>query len=74
MCDIAIVDGVVCETRGELERAIGARAVSVSAADYPDWPAYCCLCPCDFEATAKLAGYEVSTNEWADVVFTKVAA
>ena len=73
MCTVIEVDGVPCETRGELEAAIGGEAMRVSGYA-PDalWPDYACLCPCDSEATAAKYGYRIGRGDPFVEVWTRM--
>jgi hypothetical protein len=63
MCTDVYVRDVYCHTRGELEAALGG---PVLPAD-PEWPADCCLCPLDIEATAAKYSLPWKRDDWGDV-------
>jgi hypothetical protein len=66
MCDLVEVDGLICENRGDLERALGGKVEQwADSLDDEDWPPNCCLCPCDHDATAAKFGRTVDrTDPW----------
>lgn len=53
---------------GELRDSLGVAPVILPG--YPVLPESSCLCPCDIDATAKLAGYSVRGDSWDALILT----
>lgn len=57
MCVSILIDGKLCETMGELRKAIYPTRPTIETGYSLPIPDLCCLCPVDLDATAAALGF-----------------